>query len=78
MAKLRLGSIETDKPVKVSIRLPAPVYRNLLAYARALASGTDQQPLQPDKIIPAMVEQFMATDRGFAKVRRSSASEKTP
>jgi hypothetical protein len=77
MAKLRLGSIETDKPVKISIKLAAPVYRNLLAYAQALASATNQQPLQPDKIIPAMVEQFMATDRGFAKVRRG-ASEKTP
>jgi hypothetical protein len=77
MAKLRLGSIETDKPVKVSIRLPAPVYRNLLAYAQALASATNQQSLQPDKIIPAMVEQFMATDRGFAKVRKGT-SDKAP
>jgi hypothetical protein len=75
MAKLRLGNIETDKPIKLSIRLPAPVYRNLLAYAQALAAGTDQQPLQPDKIIPAMVEQFMATDRGFAKVRRATSEE---
>ena len=77
MAKLRLGSIETDKPVKISIRLPAPVYRNLLVYAQALASATSQQPLQPDKIIPAMVEQFMATDRGFAKVRKGT-SDKAP
>jgi len=71
MAKLRLGSIETDKPVRVSIKLPARVYRDLLAYAAALAASTGQGALKPDKIIPAMVERFMATDRGFAKVRNN-------
>jgi hypothetical protein len=72
LAKLKLGPVETDKPVRVSIRLPAPVYRNLLAYAEALATATKQEPLKPDKIIPAMVEHFMATDRGFAKFRKQS------
>jgi len=72
MAKLKLGPVETDKPVRVSIKLPAPVYRNLLAYAEALATATNQEPLKPDKLIPAMIEHFMATDRGFAKFRRQS------
>ena len=74
MAKLKLGPLETDKPVRVSIRLPAPIYRNLLAYAEALATATNQEPLKPDKIIPAMVEHFMATDRGFAKFRKQPAA----
>jgi hypothetical protein len=69
MPKLKLGHVETDKAVRVSIKLPPTVYRNLLAYAEALAAATQQEALKPDKIIPAMVEQFMATDRGFAKVR---------
>lgn len=72
MAKLRLGPIETEKPVRVTIRLAAPVYRNLLAYAEALATATKQEPIRPDKLIPAMVEHFMATDRGFAKTRKQS------
>ena len=75
MSKLRLGIVESDKPVRVTIKVPAPVYRNLLAYADALAAATRQEPLNPDKIIPAMVEQFMATDRGFAKFRRKSPAE---
>jgi hypothetical protein len=70
MAKLKLGPIETDKPVRISIKLPAPAYRNLLAYADALAAATKQEPLKPDKLIPAMIEHFMATDRGFAKFRK--------
>jgi hypothetical protein len=81
MAKLKLGTVETDKPVRVSIKLPAPVHRNLLAYAYALAAATKQEPLKPDKLIPAMIEHFMATDRGFAKARKQAASpdlQKTP
>ena len=74
MAKLKLGAIETDKAVRVSIKLPAPVHRNLLAYADALAAATKQEPLKPDKLIPAMIEQFMATDRGFAKARKQAAA----
>ena len=34
MAKLKLGPIVDDKPVKVSLELPATVHRDLVAYAR--------------------------------------------
>ena len=75
MTKLKLGHVETDKAVRVSIQLSPPVYRNLLAYAEALAAATHQEVLKPDKIIPAMVEQFMATDRGFARVRNQTSHQ---
>jgi hypothetical protein len=35
MAKLRLATIQDDKPVKLTIELAAPVHRDLLAYAEA-------------------------------------------
>lgn len=38
MAKLKLGAIEDDKPVKVTHELPASVHRDLLAYADYLNS----------------------------------------
>jgi hypothetical protein len=75
MAKLKLGAVETDKPVRVSIKLPAPVHRNLLAYSDALAAATKQEPLKPDKLIPAMIEHFMATDRVFTKFRKQSPAQ---
>jgi hypothetical protein len=75
MAKLKLSAVETDKPVRVSIKLPAPVHRNLLAYADALAVATKQEPLKPDKLIPAMIEHFMATDRGFVKFRKQPPAQ---
>ena len=73
MTKLKLGHVETDKVIRVSIKLAPPVYRDLLAYAEALAAATHQEVLKPDKIIPAMVEQFMASDRGFAQIRNQTA-----
>lgn len=41
MAKLKLGAIEDDKPVKLTVELPAQVHRDLLAYAQALGLRPD-------------------------------------
>ncbi|MDI4654991.1 DUF2274 domain-containing protein [Xanthobacter autotrophicus] len=70
MAKLKLGAIADDKPVKVSIDLPAAVHRDLAAYAEVLARETGRSVGDPVKLISPMIERFMATDRGFAKARR--------
>jgi len=78
MNKLKLTHVETDKPVRVSLKLPAPLYRSVLQYAELLSKSTGQQPpLEPAKLIPAMIENFIAGDRGFAKLRReASGSDK--
>ena len=78
MAKLKLGPIADDKPVKLTIELPAAVHRDLIAYGMILGQETDQQAQTPIKLIPAMVERFMATDRGFAKARRAEHEQSTP
>ena len=79
MAKLKLGAIEDDKPVKLTVELPATVHRDLLAYAQALATETGQNGLEPAKLIPPMLARFMATDRAFSKARRgTTASLKMP
>ncbi|MCU1293093.1 MAG: hypothetical protein JWP08_1943 [Bryobacterales bacterium] len=70
MARLRLGVIESDKPVKLAIELPASIHRDLVAYAEAHARETSQHPLEVSKLIAPMLERFMATDRGFARTRR--------
>lgn len=72
MNKLKLGHVETDKSVRVSIKLPAPLYRSVLQYAELLSKSTGQQLLEPAKIIPAMIESFIESDRGFAKLRRET------
>lgn len=69
MTKLKLGAIPDDKPVKITLELPADVHRDLVAYADALARETGQTH-EPAKLIAPMLARFMATDRGFAKIRK--------
>lgn len=78
MAKLKLGAIADDKPVKVSVELPAAVHRDLVAYAEVLARETGRSVGDPMKLISPMIERFMATDRGFAKVRRDPQNSRQP
>jgi hypothetical protein len=70
MAKLKLGPIADDRPVKLTVELPAAVHRDLVAYAEVLAKETGQPVGEPAKLIGPMVARFMATDRAFAKARR--------
>lgn len=69
MAKLKIGALSDDKPVKITLELPAHVHRDLVAYAKALASESGQPINDPGKLIAPMLARFMATDRGFAKLR---------
>lgn len=75
MAKLKIGSIENDRPVKVSVELPASLHRNLVAYAEILGREAGQPPADPVRLIVPMLERFIATDRGFAKALRSTAEQ---
>lgn len=70
MPKLKLASIEDDKPVRLTIELPARLHRDLLAYGRILGGDA---PIEPVKLVGPMLERFMATDRGFAQARRRTA-----
>lgn len=73
MAKLKLGPILNEKPVKVTVELPAPVHRDLMAYAEVLARQTGQPVEEATKLIAPMVERFIATDRGFVRARRGES-----
>ena len=72
MTKLKLGPTADDKPVKITVELPAALHRDLTAYASVLARETGQPTADPMKLIVPMLERFIATDRGFAKARRSA------
>jgi hypothetical protein len=70
MTNLKLGALKDDKPVQVTVELPAAIHRDLVAYAETLTRETGQSISEPGKLISPMIERFMATDRGFAKSRR--------
>ncbi|MFG1465599.1 DUF2274 domain-containing protein [Xanthobacter sp. DSM 24535] len=70
MPKLKLSEILDDKPVKVTVELPAKLHRDLVAYAQVLGGEMGNPIADPIRLIVPMLERFMATDRGFAKARR--------
>jgi hypothetical protein len=72
MAKLKLGLIADERPVKITIELPAAIHRDLVAYAEVLAKETGQSISDPVKLIAPMLARFIATDRAFSKLRKSS------
>jgi hypothetical protein len=72
MSNLKLGRLDEERPVKVTVELPAAVYRDLVRYGEVLARETGEQaPVEPARLVAPMLARFMATDRGFAKLRRS-------
>ncbi|WFU39171.1 DUF2274 domain-containing protein [Bradyrhizobium sp. CB82] len=77
MTKLKIGILADDRPVKVTHELPASVHRDLVAYADALARESGQSISDSAKLIAPMLARFMATDRAFAKRRRSISSDRT-
>ena len=75
MEKLKLSAIPDDKPVKLTIELPASVHRDLAAYSEVLGRETGKS-VEVVKLIPAMLARFMSTDRAFLKARREKQGPK--
>ena len=69
-SKLKLGAIADDKPVRLTVEIPAALHRDLVDYAQVLGRETGQSISEPAKLIAPMLARFMATDRTFAKMRR--------
>jgi hypothetical protein len=75
MTKLKLSTILDDRPVKITIELPAQVFRDLQAYAAILArTAGEAAPPDPAKLIAPMLQRFMATDKAFNKAKRAGSS----
>lgn len=77
MSKLKLSAIANDKPVKLTVELPAAVHRDLTSYADILGRESGQPITDPAKLIAPMLARFMATDRAFSKARRTNYERAT-
>ena len=72
MAKLRIGPLPDDRPVKRTITFTAALDALIRDYAAAIAAqdGLSEAPTI-EKLVPIIVERFITTDRAFrAPVRR--------
>ena len=75
MEKLKLSAVPDDKPVKLTVELPAAVHRDLIAYAEVLGRETGQA-VEPAKLVAPMLARFMSTDRAFLRARREKQTTK--
>ncbi|OQW45530.1 MAG: hypothetical protein A4S16_12885 [Proteobacteria bacterium SG_bin6] len=72
MTRLKLTDLADEKPVRLTLELPARLHRDLIAYALAVNGGDPKGAPTVERLVPPMLERFIATDRGFAKGRRNS------
>lgn len=72
MTRLKLTDLADEKPVRLTVELPARLHRDLAAYALAVNGGNPKGAPTVERLVPPMLERFIATDRGFAKCRRTS------
>jgi hypothetical protein len=73
MSKLKFGTIEDDKPVKLTIELPAGVYRNLVAYAEAIGRESGQAAPESYQDRCADNRTIHVTDRASSRARKVNA-----
>lgn len=73
MAKLKLGALQDEKPVRLTIEVTATLHRDLIAYGEALGRDSGSDAVEPSKLIAPMLSRFMASDRGFARLKRQSS-----
>lgn len=72
MTRLKLEDLADEKPVKLTVEVSARLHRELLAYATALNCGDAKGAPTPERLIPPMIDRFIATDRSYAKTRRGA------
>lgn len=72
MTRLKLADLADEKPIRLTVELSARLHRELLAYGVELNGGKAQGAPTPQRLISPMIERFIATDRSYAKIRRSA------
>jgi hypothetical protein len=76
MTTLRLGPLGEDKPVKLTIELPGALHCQLSDYAALHAAQHRlDRPLPLERLVVAMTEHFIASDRGFPRGRPRNRPE---
>lgn len=79
MSKLKIRSLPDDRPIKLTVELPAEVHRDLIVYAELFTQEGGQPITNPTKLIAPMLKRFMATDRAFRASRKTAETkQKSP
>ncbi|WP_342629695.1 DUF2274 domain-containing protein [Nguyenibacter vanlangensis] len=71
MATLKITRVMDEKPVKLTLELPAHVFRDLKAYADIIASsGSGGAQVDEAHLAVRMIQHFMQEDRVFQRERQ--------
>jgi hypothetical protein len=66
MARLRIGPLPDDRPIKHTITFTAALDALIRDYAAAIAAQDGLPEAPPvEKLVPIIVERFITTDRAF-------------
>jgi hypothetical protein len=72
--RIKLGKLPNTSTVKVTLFLTVSLKAQLDRYAQ-LHSQTWEQKVDAAALVPHIVAQFLANDRAFRKMERTSVSE---
>lgn len=72
MTRLSLADLANEKPMRLTVEISARLHRELLSYATVVNGGDPKGAPPPERLIPPMIERFIATDRSYMKLRRQS------
>lgn len=72
MTRLTLADIADEQPVRLTLSVSTRLHRELQAYSVAVNQGEASGAPAVARLIPLMLERFLAADRGFAAARRRS------
>lgn len=70
MTRLKMADLTDEKPVRLTLDVPARLHRTLAAYAVAVNGGDPKGAPTIERLVPPMLERFIAADRAFAKMRK--------
>ncbi|OKO75641.1 hypothetical protein AC630_24165 [Bradyrhizobium sp. AS23.2] len=69
MSKLKIGAIEDEKPVTMTIKPASAIYHDLRVYAEVLEQEGGHT-IDLNSLVAPMLARFIATDRAFRRARR--------
>lgn len=73
MAGIKLERLPDRTPAKITITLPPELNRALNEYAKIYEANYGQaEPVA--ELIPAILQSFLQSDRGFARARQSKGA----
>ena len=72
MSKLKISSLQDEKPIRLTLDIPARLHRDLLAYSTILAREEGEKTASPEKLIVPMVERFIKSDKVFARFKNAN------